>query len=284
MGSEMCIRDRPYVDPAHTDGGTPVAFASDPALGPITDPYFRGYDNVFPDFFREKEWEREFEGYVDAGNLPGLELVRLPHDHTGDFATALYGVNTPELQQADNDYAVGMLVEKVAASPYAGSTLIVVVEDDAQNGPDHVAANRSVVFFAGPCVKQGALVSTRYSTVNLIRTLEDVLGIQPLNVFDAYQRPMSDVFDVAQKSWSYTATASALLKNTTLPIATASLEPGLLRPRHGPAYWARVMKEFDFSVADRLDSVRYNLLLWRGLMGERPYPTARDGRDLRGNR
>jgi YVTN family beta-propeller protein len=106
----------PYADPAHTDGGTPVAFASDPALAPVTDPYFRGYDNVFPDLFREKEWEREFDGYVDAGTLPNLELVRLPHDHTGDFATALYGVNTPELQQADNDYAVGRLVQKVATS------------------------------------------------------------------------------------------------------------------------------------------------------------------------
>jgi len=246
-----------YTDPAHTDGGTIVAYATDPALAPITDPYFRGFDNNFPDFYREQEWEREFDGFVDAGNLPNLELVRLMHDHTGNFATAINGVNTPELQVADNDYAVGKLIQKVAASPYAGSTLIFVVEDDAQNGPDHVDAHRSIAFVAGPYVKHGALVSTHYSTVNLLRTIEDVLGIGHLGVFDAYQRPMSDVFDMSQASWSYSATPSALLSGTTLPIATAMLDrhllpPTLMRPTHSGAWWASAMKGFDFSVADHL--------------------------------
>jgi hypothetical protein len=284
----------PYTDPAHTDGGTPVSYASDPALAPITDPYFRGFDNVFPDFYREAEWEREFDGYVDAGTLPNLELVRLMHDHTGNFGTdagsAIEGVNTPELQQADNDYAVGKLVQKVAASPFASSTLIFIVEDDAQDGPDHVDAHRSIAFIAGPYVKQGgAVISTRYSTVNLLRTIEDVLGIAHLNVFDAYQRPMSDVFDTNQTSWSFTATPSALLNQTSLPITTSMLDRHLLKPRflkptHGGAYWASVMNGFDFSVEDHLDSARYNRVLWKGLMGDRAYPTLRDGRDLRLNR
>jgi YVTN family beta-propeller protein len=283
----------PYHDPFNTDGGTVVAYASDPALAPITDPYFRGFDNIFPDFYREQEWEREFDGYVDAGTLPNLELVRLMHDHTGNTGTgsgsAIDGVNTVELQQADNDYAVGKLVQKVASSPYAGSTIIFVVEDDAQDGPDHVDAHRSIAFVAGPYVKQGALITTHYSTVNMLRTIEDLLGIGHLNVFDAYQRPMSDIFDTNQASWTYTATPSTLLSATSLPITTAMLDrhlrpPRLLKLTHGPAYWARALEGFDFSVEDHLDTARYNRIVWKGLMGNVPYPTVRDGRDLRQNR
>jgi YVTN family beta-propeller protein len=279
----------PYTDPSTTDGGTTVAYVSDPALVALTDPYFRGFDNVFPDFYRETEWEREFNGFVDAGTLPNLELVRLMHDHTGNFSDAVNGVNTPELQQADNDYAVGKLVQKIAASPYAGSTLIFVVEDDAQDGPDHVDAHRSIAFIAGPYVKQGAVVSTHYSTVNMLRTIEDVLGIAHLGVFDAYQRPMSDVFDTSKTTWSFSATPSALLSSTTLPITTAMLDRHLhksrfLKPTHQNTYWADAMKSFDFSVEDHLDAARYNRILWKGLMGDRPYPTLRDGRDLRLNR
>jgi YVTN family beta-propeller protein len=282
----------PYTDPANTDGGTMVAYVSNPTLLGLTDPYYRGFDNAFPDFYREREWSREFDGFVDAGTLPNLELVRLMHDHTGNFGTgpgsAIDGVNTPELQQADNDFAVGKLVQKVAASPYASSTLIFIVEDDAQDGPDHVDAHRSIAFVAGPYVRQGVVVSTRYSTINMLRTIEDVLGLKHLSVFDAYQRPMSEVFDLTQTSWTFTATPSALLSGTTLPL-TAMLDKHLLRPRlirptHSATYWANVMKGFDFSVADHLDSARYNRILWNGLMGDRPYPTLRDGRDLRLNR
>jgi hypothetical protein len=278
----------PLTDPANTDGGTTIAYVTNPTLIGLTDPYFRGFDNVFPDFFREQEWSREFDGFVDAGTLPNLELVRLMHDHTGNFSDAINGVNTPELQQADNDYAVGKLVEKVAASPYASSTLIFVVEDDAQDGPDHVDAHRSIAFIAGPYVKKGAVVSTHYSTINMLRTIEDVLGIGHMSVFDAYQRPMSDCFDLTQTTWSFTAAPSALLSGTTLPLTAMLdkrlLKPHLLRPTHDASYWAAVMKGMDFSVADHLDTARYNRLLWKGLMGDRPYPALRDGRDLRLNR
>jgi Phosphoesterase family len=132
---------------------------------------------VFPDFYRETEWEREFGGYVSNNQLPSLELVRFMHDHTGNFTTALNEVNTVELQQADNDYAVGALVEALAKSPYADDTLVFVLEDDAQDGADHVDAHRSIFFVAGPYVKHGAVVSTPYTTVNLLRTIEDILGL-----------------------------------------------------------------------------------------------------------
>src|SRR5439155_19297956 len=98
-------------------------FASKASLQDISDPFFRGYDQKFPDFWRFKEWEREFDQFAADGNLPAFEMVRLPHDHFGSFASAIDGVNTPDREMADNDYAVGLLVEKVSHSRFADDTL-----------------------------------------------------------------------------------------------------------------------------------------------------------------
>jgi DNA-binding beta-propeller fold protein YncE len=116
-------------DPAAT--GTVVATSSNVSLFPYTDPYFRGFDNNFPDYYRYTEWERDFDANYAKGGLPSLSLVRFMHDHTGNFGTAVDLVNTPETQEADNDYAVGLLVQKIANSIYANNTLIFVIEDDA---------------------------------------------------------------------------------------------------------------------------------------------------------
>src|SRR5262249_16330559 len=109
-----------------------------------TDLYFRSFDQNHADFYLFRECEREFDQFVADNNLPNLSLVRFAHDHFGSFGTALYGINTPALQMADNDYAVGLLVQKLASSPYKDNTLIFVIEDDAQDGPDHVDAHRSI--------------------------------------------------------------------------------------------------------------------------------------------
>jgi hypothetical protein len=93
----------------------------------------------------------------------------------GSFGTALAGVNTPETQQADDDLAVGRVVEAVAHSPYAADTLVIITEDDCQDGPDHVDSHRATTYIVGPYVKQNAVVSTRYSQVNVLRTIEDIL-------------------------------------------------------------------------------------------------------------
>jgi hypothetical protein len=241
---------------------------------------------VFPDFYRETEWEREFGGYESNNQLPSLELVRFMHDHTGNFSTALNGVNTVELQQADNDYAVGALVEALSKSPYADDTLVFVLEDDAQDGADHVDAHRSIFFVAGPYVKHGAVVSTPYTTVNLLRTIEDILGTDHLNVRTATAAPMSDLFDLSQKKWDFKAIASDYLKNTTLPIPSgAYASKATPRPTHDAAYWASKTKGFDFSVEDHLGNVeKFNRIVWEGLKGSAPYPTQRTGIDLRQNR
>ena len=270
-------------DPAST--ATTVAVPASASLAPYTDPYFRGFDNAFPDYYRYTEWAREFDANYAAGGLPSLSLVRFMHDHTGDFSKAIDGVNTPELQQADNDYAVGLLVQKIAGSIYASDTLIFVVEDDSQDGADHIDSHRTIAFVAGAYVKRGAVVSTAYNTVDFLRTIEEVLGLAPMNLNDALARPMADIFDTTPSAWTFTATAPAMLysPNTTLPLP-ASAKLIVPRPTHDARYWARVTKGMDFRSEDTFDFATYNRVLWKGLMVGRPYPGAPTGIDLRLNR
>jgi hypothetical protein len=268
----------PVVDPftANIPQVAPLA----PSLAPLTDVYFRGYDQNYPDLWRYNEWKREFDQFVANKNLPNLSLVRLSHDHTGSFSTALGGVNTPETQQADDDYSVGKLVEAVAHSPYANNTLIIVTEDDCQDGPDHVDSHRATTYVVGPYVKKNAVVSHHYSQVNVLRTIEDVLGTPHINLNTAFQRPMAKVFDIdSSPNWTYTAIASTVLQTTSLFAQTASgpadvkfAEGPLIKPRHDAAYWAKVTAGFDFSEADRVPVARFNRVLWTGMMGSKPYP------------
>ncbi|HLY58118.1 MAG TPA: phosphoesterase [Stellaceae bacterium] len=271
------------LDPTPFADGVQMAFAMSPDLIGRTDIYFRGFDNAYPDIDREQEWEREFDQFVADGQLPALSLVRLMHDHTGNFGTAIGGINTPELQQADNDYSVGRLIQAVANSPYKSNTLIFVLEDDAQAGPDHVDAHRSTAYVAGPYVRQHRVVSQRYSTVNMLRTIEDILGTDHLNLIDAHQRPMTEIFDLAQKDWTYQAVASSALQGTAAAadrsIRWADAAP--FAPRHSAAWWAEQTRGFDFSAEDRVPADLFNRIQWEGVMGT-PYPGERSGQDLGG--
>ncbi len=272
-----------------------VAYPTRPELMAVTDPYFRGFDLKFPDYWRFKEWDREFRHYEAEGRLPNLEMVRFMRDHTGAFGQAIDHAGTLEDEVSDNDYAVGLLVQAVANSPFRNNTLICIVEDDAQNGPDHVDAHRSTAFFAGSYVKQGAVVSTHYTTVNLLRTIEGVLGLKPLGINDDVEAPMADVFSKTLKPWSFAALVPQVLRTTDLPLppatpaekAAAATPEGRLyaKSRRSAAYWAAKTKGFDFNVEDHIDSALFNRIVWRGMMGRSdPYPAARGGRDLRANR
>jgi DNA-binding beta-propeller fold protein YncE len=267
--------------------GVKQAVATKPALAPHTDPYFRGYDQNNADFYLFKEWEREFDAAATSGDLPNLSLVRLPHDHFGNFGTAKFGVNTVETQMADNDYAVGLLIEKVAHSRWKDSTLIFVIENDAQNGADHVDPHRSVAYVVGPYVKQGAIVSRHYTTVSMLRTMEEVLGLQPLGLYDGLADPMAEIFDPRQRHWDYQAVVPQVLYTTQLPLppqATAKLA-ATAQPRRDARYWTEAMAGQNFAEEDHLDEARFNRALWVGLQGEGvPFPTRRDGRDLRADR
>jgi hypothetical protein len=206
--------------------------------------------------------------------------VRISHDHMGSFATALGGPNTPETQQADCDLALGLLVEAVANSRYAADTLIIVTEDDVQDGPDHVDSHRGTAFIVGPYVKKRAVVSTRYNQVSALRTIEDVLGTQHINLNTAFQQPMTDAFDIRSSDrWNYTAEASTVLATTTVAMEgnnTVKFARGPnIRPKHDAEYWAKVTAGFDFSEADQVPPAQFNRVLWTGLMGRKPYPALR---------
>jgi hypothetical protein len=276
--------------------GTQVSFPTKSALQDITDPYFRGYDNAFPDFYRLNEWLREFKQFEEDGNLPNLEFVRVMHDHTGSFSTSLDGVNTPETQTADNDYAVGRIVEAVSHSDqYKDNTLIFVIEDDSQDGPDHVDAHRSIAFVAGAYVKRGIDVSRRYTTVNMVSTIVDILGIEHLGLNDADAEPMADCFQLRPRGWTFNAIIPDILTTTQLPLPVnaKNVVPSSRRimlarsqkPLHDASWWAEKTKGFDFSAEDKVDAARYNRILWEGVMGENvPYPSIRTRKDLRHNR
>jgi hypothetical protein len=271
-----------------TASDTVVAYPANVSLTPNTDPYFRGFDNQFPDYYRFKEWERDFDArFANPGgaDLPALSLITLMHDHTGNFDDpGKFLLNTPELQQADNDYAVGLLVQKIANSIYANNTLIFVIEDDSQDSGDHVDSHRTVAFVAGAYVKQKALISTQYNTINFVRTIEEVLGLPPMNLNDALSRPMADIFNTSPNSWSFAAAPSAYLYCSTLAPKLPTPPQACPKLAHAPQYWMRVTKGMDFTSQDRFDFSEYNRILWKGLMGNRPYPATPNGKDLRQNR
>ena len=268
----------PISDPFHA--GVVQVAPLDPALASMTDRYYRGYDQNYPDLWRYNEWKREFDQFVANRNLPSLSLVRISHDHMGSFGSALAGVNTPETQQADCDLALGRMVEAVANSRYASDTLFIVTEDDVQDGPDHVDSHRGTAYVVGPYVKQGAIVSTRYSQVNALRTIEDLLGTEHINLNTAFQRPMSDVFDIKSSGkWTFFADASTVLATTSLALATGTggvrfAAGPMIAPQHDAAYWDAVTAGFDFSDADRVPPAQFNRVLWTGLMGGKPYPAS----------
>ena len=279
--------DPTLTDPCSKNPPIQVAFPAHTSLLDRTDFCFRGFDQSFPDFFRFQEWQREFDQQAKTNTFPNLTLLRLNHDHFGSFGSASFGVNTPELQIADNDYSVGLVAEKIAHSPYASDTLIFVIEDDPQDGADHVSGDRSVAFVIGPYVKHRAVVSDHYSTVSMLRTIEDVLGLGTLGVHDAGVPPMANAFDITKSDWTYSAVPAPILLTSTLPImakqivANGHALDSLPHPTHDAAWWEAKTRGFDFSVEDRIDSAKFNRILWEGLMGDKPYPTTRSGIDLR---
>lgn len=136
-------------------------------------------------------------------------------------------------------------------------------------------------------MKQGAVISKFYSTVNMLRTIEDILGTDHLNLNTATQSPMTEVFDLNQREWDFTAKPSVYLANTQLPIPQSSFAvyKHIPKPTHSAAYWANKTKSFNFNVEDQLgDPEKFNRIIWRGLKGDIAYPSQRNGADLGKNR
>jgi hypothetical protein len=219
----------------------------------------------FADTRRVIEWERELAAYVAKGDLPALTFVRLPHDHLGAFATAEDGLGTPDQQIADHDYALGRMVERLSTSQFWESTVVVVIEDDAQNGADHVDAHRSIALFAGGHVKRGAIVSTPYATPSILRTIELLLGIPPLGQNDAFAAPIADVFDVRPDPMPVRAIVPAVLRSTKLPLPPPGANERAALPRGDAASWDLATRGMDFRHEDSLPTEAWNRALACGL-------------------
>jgi hypothetical protein len=157
-----------------------------------TCPFFPGFDTDILDNTRVDLWLREFRAFLAKRSFPRLSIVRLGNDHT---VGTKRGAKTPRAMVADNDLALGRLVEAVSTSPIWKETAIFVVEDDAQNGPDHVDSHRTLALVISPYTRRGGAVdSTLYSTTSMLRTMELILGLPPLSQHDAAATPMTNAF------------------------------------------------------------------------------------------
>ncbi|MEQ1604480.1 MAG: alkaline phosphatase family protein [Pyrinomonadaceae bacterium] len=211
------------------------------------------------------EWQKEFRGFVanqQAGKgdtLPNLSIVRLSNDHTAGLNK---GIPTPQFYVAENDYALGRLVEEVSNSPYWKDTAIFVVEDDAQDGPDHVDAHRSPGFVISAYSRSGALVHEFHNTVSLIRTIEICLGLPPMNFLDANATPI-DIF---------TSTPDMRPFSAILPtVALDNLYPPD-RPTTAMLEYMRLTDRQDLEHADMANPRELNEIIWFSVKGEVPMP------------
>ncbi len=165
--------------------------AAVPALEGRIAPKYRGYDTSYSDLDRYAAWLEEFDRYDRDGGLPSLSIIRLPNDHTEGTCT---GRPTPRAHVAENDLALGMMLERISHSRYWKECAVFVIEDDAANGPDHVDAHRTPALVAGPWVKRRAVDPTLYTNSGMLHTIELILGMRPMSTFDATATPMNACF------------------------------------------------------------------------------------------
>jgi hypothetical protein len=167
---------------------------------------YRSWDLTYSDLDRYAAWRADFTRQLRAGRLARFNYLWLPNDHTNGSDTK---IRTPQQFVAQNDAALGLIVETISRSPVWNQSLIIVEEDDAQNGPDHVDATRTVALAAGPYVKRGAVVHDRYDQLSALRTVELLLGLDPLNLNDRMAVPMFSVFAPRPDARAYTPTAQS---------------------------------------------------------------------------
>jgi DNA-binding beta-propeller fold protein YncE/phospholipase C len=218
------------------------------------DPWYRSFDLEYPDALRADRFISELHRFEHEGEMPRLQIVRLGNDHTHGVSP---GQRTPTAYVAENDAALGRMVEAVSRSAFWTNTAVFVIEDDAQNGPDHVDAHRTEALVISPYTKHGAVDSTLYSTTSMLRTMELILGLKPMTQFDAAATPMFNSFQPVANTSPYVA----LPANVDLQ-ATNSL-----------AVWGAGEK-FDFAKEDANDDFKFNEVIWRSVKGTpMPAPT-----------
>ena len=225
-----------------------------PFLAAHTDPRYPVFDMAIPDQRRMDVWLDAFHGWVEQGSMPALQTIHLPRDHT---AGATAGMQTPRAMVADNDLALGRLVEALSHSPYWKNTVVFVMEDDAQNGPDHVDSHRSPLLVISAYSK-GGVIHRFANTTDALRTMEEVLKLDALSQFDHYGHPLRDIWRDTPDTAPYSA-----------------LTPGVALTQQNAAGTraARDSRKLDFKVVDAADMDAFNRVLWMAVKGEQsPYP------------
>ena len=246
--AHVSLRDYGEFVTAGADDGTgngdqPPTSTMERALQGRLDARFAAFDLNIRDVARYAEWKREFDAFERTRTLPQLEIVRLGRDHT---AGTRPGESTPDAMVADNDRAVGLLVDAVSHSPDWSSTAIFALEDDAQNGPDHVDEQRSTFYLASPYAK-GGTQHAHYTTASVLRTIEVLLGMPPMTPYDAGARPLNDAFTATPDLTAF----NALDAQTDLDATNKKT-----------AYRANESMQLDFAHADAVDAATLNDILW----------------------
>jgi WD40 repeat protein len=219
------------------------------ALEGHIDPLFRGFDLDYTDQKRASRFLEELARFQREGHMPQLIILRLPNDHTSGTRP---GKPTPTAQVADNDLALGQVVEGVSKSKFWKDTAIFVVEDDAQNGSDHVDAHRTVALVISPYCRRGVVDSNLYSTTSMLRTMELILGLKPMSQFDAAARPMFGSFQARPDLTAYRATPPAV---------------DLEEKNNAAAWGTGLSRQFDLTKEDAADDLQLNEVIWRSVRG-----------------
>ncbi len=219
------------------------------------DPLFRGYDLDYTDVKRAERFIKELGEFEQKGEYPQFVVLRLPNDHT--YGTRP-GKHTPTAMVADNDLALGMVVEALSNSKFWKQMAIFVIQDDAQNGSDHVDAHRTVALVVSPYCKRGVVDSTMYSTASMLRTMGLILGTKPMSQFDAAARPMYPSFQRQPNFTPYKHLPANVDLNARNP---------------ADAYGAKLSLEMDFTKEDAADDLLLNEVVWRSVRGaDSPMP------------
>lgn len=212
--------------------------------------YYTSWDQRIRDTTRVGQWKKDFDSLLAANALPKLNTLRIINDHTEGLSK---GRPTPFAHCADNDLAVGMLVDYLSKSPVWKESVVFVVEDDAQDGPDHVDAHRSTAYVAGGFVKRGFIDHTMYSTTSVLRTMELILGLKPMSQYDAAATPL----------WRCFSNTPDLTPFNAKPLQHDINEKNTVENA-----WQRKSETFDFSKEDRIPDREFTEVIWKAVKGE----------------
>jgi YVTN family beta-propeller protein len=248
-------------------GGSDVVFASEPSIEtirPFTPTNYVGWELNLPDVWRARYITNQIAEWQRDATMPQLVLICLPNDHTSGTDP---GSPTPAAQVADNDLAFGQIVEALSHTPFWDSMAIFAIEDDPQSGWDHISGYRTTAYVISPWAKRHAVISAQYNTTSLLRTIEQILGLPPMNQFDATATPMFDAFQSQPDPTPFVALPNQV------PLAQMNPEPKKISDatlRHD----AIVSSRLPLSKPDQCPEDVLNRILWHAMKGSLvPYPS-----------